>query len=271
MPAAPTPRCVFVRHGQTEWSKSGQYTSVTDLDLTPFGVEQMRRTGKAIFSSEFVTPSHLKYIFVSPRKRAIQTVNLVLESLDEETRSRIRIIVDNDLREWEYGDYEGLVTSQIQELRASRGLDKERPWLIWRDGCENGESTKQVGLRLSRAIARIQNIHKKAIDAKEPCDVMVFAHGHTLRYFAALWFLLGHKEIVTADTPKYVKSYDADDVEATEITSYRYLLENPNFILDAGGAGVLSYAHHNINEPALDLAGAFVVPPEEESQHAECT
>jgi probable phosphoglycerate mutase len=240
---------------------------VTDLPLTDFGVNQMRRTGKILFSTEFVKAENLKYIFTSPRKRALQTVDLVLESLTAEQRAHVKVVVDNDLREFEYGDYEGLLTKQIIALRQERGLDKERAWSIWRDGCENGESTREVGLRLSRVIARIQNIHKKAIDAGEACDIMLFAHGHTLRYFAGLWFKLGHEAPTDDSTAPYIKSYEDETMEPVEIGKYRYLLENPNFLLDAGGVGVLSYAHHSLDEPALDLAGAFVIPPEEESQH----
>lgn len=226
----------------------------------------MRRTGQALFSTGFVKPEHITYILTSPRKRALQTIELILESLDPEVRKNIQIVIDNDLREWEYGDYEGLLTAEIVAKRAAKGLDKERPWLIWRDGCENGESSKQVGLRLSRVIARIQKIHGNSIEQNKPSDVLVFAHGHTLRYFAALWFKLGLvEEPVTSSTPKYVKSYENDEIEPVEIDTYRYLDTNPNFILDAGGVGVLSYAHHNVEEPSLCLAGAFVVPPEEQS------
>lgn len=223
----------------------------------------MKRTGKALFDTEFIKPEQITYILTSPRKRAIQTVELILSTLDESIRKNIQIVIDNDLREWEYGDYEGLITAQIVEKRAAKGLDKEKPWEIWRDGCENGETSQQVGLRLSRVIARIQNIHKQAIAQNKPSDVLVFAHGHTLRYFAALWFKLGVEEAVNESTPKYIKSYENDEIESIEIEKYRYLNSNPNFILDAGGVGVLSYAHHNIDEPALSLAGAFVLPPEE--------
>ncbi|CAM9017018.1 unnamed protein product [Wickerhamomyces anomalus] len=243
----------------------GQYTSITDLELTPFGVEQMRRTGKALFSTDFIKPDQITYILTSPRKRALQTIELILESIPSDIRKNIQIVIDNDLREWEYGDYEGLLTSEIIAKRAAKGLDKERPWVIWRDGCENGETSEQVGLRLSRVIARIQNIHKHAINDNKPSDVLVFAHGHTLRYFAALWFKLGVEEAINDSTPKYIKSYENDEIEPVEIDTYRYLNSNPNFILDAGGVGVLSYAHHNVEEPALSLAGAFVVPPEEQS------
>lgn len=270
MGSVPTPRCIIVRHGQTEWSKSGQYTGFTDLSLTPFGEGQMRRTGKCIFDNKFIDPSHITYIFTSPRTRAKQTIQLVLETLSEEQRSKIRIVVDEDLREWEYGDYEGLLTHEIIELRKSRGLDKEKPWNIWRDGCENGETTKQIGLRLSRVIARIQNLHRKHQSEGIASDIMVFAHGHSLRYLAALWFKLGVEQKCETSWEKADPvTYKDETVAYVKLEKYRHLIDNPNFLLDAGGIGVLSYSHHNIDEPALALAGAFVAPAEEESQHGD--
>lgn len=266
----PTPRCVIVRHGQTEWSKSGQYTGLTDLPLTPYGVGQMKRTASSIYSNQFIDPNEITYIFTSPRTRARQTAEIMLAPLTAEQRSRIKVVVDEDLREWEYGDYEGLLTSEIIDLRKSRGLDKERPWMIWRDGCENGETTQQVGLRLSRAMARIQNLHREHQAKGIASDIMVFAHGHTLRYFAALWFTPGViKSCETEHEKAHPKTYDDATVPYVALDKYKYVNENPNFLLDAGGIGVLSYSHHNIEEPALVLAGAFVPPPEEESQHGD--
>ncbi|CCF55768.1 hypothetical protein KAFR_0A03330 [Kazachstania africana CBS 2517] len=268
----PTPRCVIVRHGQTEWSKSGQYTGLTDLPLTEFGVNQMLRTGESIFRNQFINPDNITYIFTSPRTRARQTIELVLKPLTEEQRSKIHVVVDEDLREWEYGDYEGLLTKEIIELRKSRGLDKDRKWNIWRDGCENGETTQQIGLRLSRVISRIQNLHRKHQAEGIASDIMVFAHGHALRYFAALWFKLGvEKQCETEQELANANSYNDDSVPYIALKNYRHLIDNPSFLLDAGGIGVLSYSHHNIDEPALELAGAFISPPppEEESQHGQ--
>ena len=270
MTHAPTPRCIIVRHGQTEWSKSGQYTGLTDLPLTEYGVKQMIRTGRAIFShNSFINPDHITYIFTSPRIRARQTVDLVLQALTEEQRSKIRIVVDNDLREWEYGDYEGLLTREIVSLRKSRGLDSDRPWNIWRDGCENGESTQQIGLRLSRVIARIQNLHKTHMEQNRPSDILVFAHGHSLRYFAALWF--GNMaKVKKCETPEELAnpgSYDDDTVPYVPLESFKYIDDNPFFLLDAGGLAALSYAHGSIDEPALALSGVFQPPPEETSEH----
>lgn len=230
---APTPRVIFVRHGQTEWSKSGQYTSVTDLDLTDFGVKQMRNTGKALIGNgpfQMIKPANITHVFTSPRLRAKHTVELLLENADAD----VPVTIDEDLREWEYGDYEGLLTSQIIELRKSRGLEKAADWTIWADGCENGEQHDQVAARLDRIIAKIQAIHAQAIADNKPSDIIVVGHGHILRCFAARW----------VGKPINV---------------------NPQFMLDAGGVGVLSYQHHNVAEPALFLAGGFTVPVEEES------
>lgn len=229
---AATPRLIFVRHGQTEWSKSGQYTSITDLELTAYGVTQMRATGKKLIgspNSELLTPATLKHVFTSPRTRARQTVDLLLEGVAE--KPQIPVHVDEDLREWEYGDYEGKLTSQIVASRKERGIDNG-DWNIWRDGCENGEDWRHVTERVDRLIGRVREIHAAALAKNEPCDVLVVGHGHILRCLAARW----------VDAP---------------------INTNPKFILDAGGVGVLSYQHHNIDEPALYLAGAFVVPVEE--------
>ncbi|KAF5211372.1 putative sedoheptulose 1,7-bisphosphatase [Clavispora lusitaniae] len=232
---APTPRVIFVRHGQTEWSKSGQYTSITDLELTPFGVKQMENTGKHLIGDspfQLIKPKNLKYVFTSPRTRAKQTVKLLLEGADGS--EKIPVIENNDLREWEYGDYEGLLTSQILDLRKSRGLDKDgQVWNIWEYGCESGENHLQVTKRVDNVISEIRKLHKQALEKNEACDIIVVGHGHILRCFAARW--IG-----------------------------KPLNKNPQFMLDAGGVGVLSYQHHNIDEPALFLAGAFVVPVEEE-------
>lgn len=228
-----TPRVIFVRHGQTEWSKSGQYTSITDLELTESGVKQMETTGSRLIGNgpfETIKPENLKYIYTSPRTRAKQTVGLLLKEVDEEIKSKIPTIEENDVREWEYGDYEGLLTKQIISLRKDRGLGDD--WNIWRDGCENGEVSDQVKSRLDKVIADIRVKHKAALDKNEACDIIVVGHGHILRCLAARWV---GKEINV----------------------------NPQFLLDAGGVGVLSYQHHNINEPALALGGAFTVPVDE--------
>ncbi|KAG7661447.1 uncharacterized protein J8A68_005025 [[Candida] subhashii] len=236
MTKVPTPRVIFVRHGQTEWSKSGQHTSVTDLELTPFGVQQMRNTGKSLIGTKglhMIEPQNITHIFVSPRLRARHTVELLLDGVNETIKEKIPVVVTEDIREWEYGDYEGLKTHEIKELRQKRGLDQETSWSIWRDGCENGEVHTDVKTRLDRFIEGIKTIHRDAIANNITSDIIVVAHGHILRCLVARW------------------------VE-------RELDCNPMLMLDAGGVGVLSYQHHNCDEPAIYLAGAFTVPVEEE-------
>lgn len=225
-----TPRCILIRHGQTAWSKTGQYTSHTDLSLTPFGVKQMEITGKYLVSKDGYTLIHsddVKLIITSPRKRAIETRDLVFKGYD------LKSEIDEDIREWEYGDYEGLLTKEIIELRKSRGLGED--WNIWEYGCENGEDSEDVRKRIDRLIAKIRAIHKEYMDRNESCDVVVVAHGHILRCFAARWI----------DIP---------------------ISRNPKFMLDAGGVCVLSYQHHNLDEPAMFLTGAFTVPVDEEGK-----
>ncbi|CDK25019.1 unnamed protein product [Kuraishia capsulata CBS 1993] len=236
----PTPRCVFVRHGQTEWSKSGQHTSRTDIDLTPFGVRQMEATGKSLIGDSpynLIQPENLTHIFISPRTRAQHTTELLLKEVDPTRLQHIQKITTELIREWEYGDYEGKLTKEIRQSRKDRGVDPpDHDWEIWEDGCENGESYQQVTERVDEIIRQIKVIHKKAFEEKKASDIIVVGHGHILRCFAARWV----KKPINC---------------------------NPQLLLDAGGVGVLSYQHQNVEEPALFLAGAFVVPVEEKGNY----
>lgn len=139
------------------------------------------------------------------------------------------------IREWDYGSYEGLTSSEIRASRASRNLPPN--WDIWRDGCEDGESPSDVTQRLDALIADIRARFHAGQFGKDagwkgknatPNDVLIVAHGHILRAFAARW--VG-----------------------------KSLEDNPSLILEAGGVGTLSYEHHRIEEPAILLGGAFVV------------
>lgn len=212
------------------------------------GVKQAKAIGKVLVGTHeqsLVNVNSVKLIISSPRSRAIQTKKLIFEHTDQSIVDTIPFEIDEDLREWEYGDYEGLLTKQIIELRKEKGIPdkidpatgKTVPWNIWSDGCENGEVYTDVTLRLNRLIAKIRALHKKALERDEACDVVIFGHGHILRCFAALW--LG-----------------------------RSINVNPQLILDTGGVGVLSYQHHNIEEPAIHVSGPFAVPVEEEKEHA---
>lgn len=149
-------RLVVARHGQTSWSLSGRHTGRTDLPLLPDGEAQARALGATLGHAEFAT------VLTSPLARASQTC--ALAGFGD------RAEVDPDLREWDYGDYEGLTTPQIQEQRPG--------WLLWFDGVTNGESIDDVATRADRVVARARS---------RPGDTLVFAHGHVLRILAARW------------------------------------------------------------------------------------
>jgi probable phosphoglycerate mutase len=151
-----TQRVFLVRHGETEWSVSGQHTGVTDIPLTERG--RLAATWLArIFAKE---PFAL--VLSSPLQRARATCDLA--------GFGARAEIDRDLMEWDYGDYEGLTPKQIQELAPG--------WLLFRDGCPGGENAEQVGARVDRVIARA-----RAVDGL----VALFAHGHVFRVLVARW------------------------------------------------------------------------------------
>jgi probable phosphoglycerate mutase len=153
---ATAPRCVLVRHGETEWSLDGRHTGRTDVPLLPAGVAQARALRPAMAARTFAA------VLTSPLVRARETAELAgLGS---------RAVVDPDLAEWDYGAYEGLTTNQIRE---------ERPgWELFCDGVPDGESAGDVALRVDRVIARIR---------ATPGDVVCVAHSHVLRVLAARW------------------------------------------------------------------------------------
>jgi broad specificity phosphatase PhoE len=151
---------VLVRHGETEWSKSGQHTSRTDLSL----IEEGRQRAAALRSE--LTGWSFSVVLSSPLKRARETCELA--------GFGDRAELDDDLREWGYGEYEGLTTPEIRA---------ENPgWDLWTDGCPGGEMPEQVAARADRVLIRL-----KAAEG----DAVVFAHGHILRVLAARWLQMG--------------------------------------------------------------------------------
>ncbi|WP_396667698.1 histidine phosphatase family protein [Microbacterium sp. R86528] len=146
----------LVRHGETEWSKSGRHTSVTDLDLTDRGVEQARSLRSRLNPDEF------GLVLSSPRLRARRTAELAGFADPQ---------IDDDLAEWFYGDFEGMTSNQIRELHHG--------WRIWFNGCQGGESQDQVRARLTRVMTRVR---ESGVD-----KAICFAHGHALRVLALTW------------------------------------------------------------------------------------
>ncbi|GAA3765440.1 acid phosphatase [Plantactinospora mayteni] len=148
---------VLIRHGETTWSASHRHTSYTDLELTPDGERQAREVAAELAGRTFAA------VLSSPRRRALRTAELAGLPVTE---------VDEDLGEWNYGEYEGLTTDEIR---------RERPdWVLWSDGCPGGESPEQVGARLDRVLAR-------ATALLDTGDVALVAHGHSLRVAGARW------------------------------------------------------------------------------------
>jgi probable phosphoglycerate mutase len=148
------PRIVVVRHGETEWSASGQHTSRTDLPLTAAGRERAAALAGALSAWSFAL------VLCSPLRRARETCELA--------GLRDAAVIDDDLREWDYGAYEGLTTPQIRA--------KDPDWSLWRDGCPGGETPFAVGARADRVLARLRTAGG---------DAVAFAHGHILRVLAA--------------------------------------------------------------------------------------
>ncbi len=153
-------RIFIVRHGETEWSLSGQHTGQTDLPLTEAG-----RAQAAGLASK-LAGHHFTVVLCSPLLRARETCALAGFEDQAETC--------DDLREWDYGDYEGMTTPQIRAINPD--------WNLWRDGCPAGETPEQIGARLDRVLARLREVEG---------DALAFAHGHSLRVLTARWLQMG--------------------------------------------------------------------------------
>ena len=150
------PSVYLARHGETAWTITGQHTGRTDLPLTERGENNVRRLRERLNGLAFAK------VFTSPLKRAMRTCELAgFGSVAE---------IDGDLVEWDYGDYEGRLSSDIL---------KERPgWQLFRDGCPGGESPHQVAARADRVVARVRAVAG---------DLLLFSSGHFLRVLAVRW------------------------------------------------------------------------------------
>jgi broad specificity phosphatase PhoE len=149
----------LARHGETEWSLAHRHTSFTDLPLTPEGEENARRLRERFENINFAV------VLTSPLRRARRTCELA-------GFGNIAV-VDPDLVEWNYGDYEGRRAVEIREQRPK--------WNLFHDGCPGGETAEQVGVRADRVMARLRAGHGNAL---------LFAHRHFLSVFAARWVSL---------------------------------------------------------------------------------
>ena len=150
---------VLVRHGETEWSRSGRHTGRTEVGLTEHGREQAEAVGAAL------RDRHFALVLTSPLGRALETCRLA--------GFGDRAVERDELMEWDYGAYEGRTTAEVRE---------ERPgWTLWRDGVPDGETVEQVGERVDRVLDDL-----RPLDG----DALLFAHGHVLRILTARWLEL---------------------------------------------------------------------------------
>lgn len=124
--------------GETTWAKSGRFTGTTDIELTEAGAKQVSLAAtRLVGAGKLLDPLRLAHVFVSPRVRAVRTFELLLPPSPGVVAGKVTYT--EDIAEWNYGDYEGLKDQETRLLRKQRGLDLERRWDIWSDGCEGGE------------------------------------------------------------------------------------------------------------------------------------
>ncbi len=156
-------RLFLVRHGETAWSITGQHTGLTDIALTAHGEEQARALALRLRTTSFTR------VFTSPLRRARQTCELAAMGAHAQ--------IEPELVEWNYGDYEGKRTTEIQ---------RDRPgWNIWRDGCPNGESPANISDRADRLLRVLRALTG---------DVALFSHGQFGAALAARWIELAVSE-----------------------------------------------------------------------------
>jgi broad specificity phosphatase PhoE len=146
----------LIRHGETEWSRSGAHTGRTDIPLTGAG------RARAAAIAEYLRGRNFALVLTSPLQRARETCRLAGYGGVAQ--------IDPDLREWDYGGYEGRTTAEIRQ--------QSPDWALWKDGVPNGETVEQVGVRAARVIERVGRVEG---------DVALFAHGHLLRILTAVW------------------------------------------------------------------------------------
>lgn len=158
-PVAPPPverQLWLVRHGATDWAESGRHTGRTDIPLNETGRAQALTLGERLRRHSFAL------VLTSPLSRAADTARLA--------GFGDTAVIDDDLREWDYGEVEGMRTDEIRERHPG--------WTIWTGPWSGGETIDDVAARADRVLARVRDVDG---------DVLVFSHGHLLRVLAARW------------------------------------------------------------------------------------
>lgn len=183
--SSPLPELYLVRHGETEWSRSGRHTGRTDIPLTEAGEAAARGVAGRLQGPTFAA------VWSSPSLRARTTCTLAGFGAGA--------VIKDDLAEWDYGAYEGITTKQILA---------ERPgWQLFRDGCPQGEDAAQVGARADAVIGQFR---------QAAGTVLVFSSSHFLRVLAARWIGLppeGGSRFVLDTASLSVLGYEHDLTE----------------------------------------------------------
>ncbi|KAF8515402.1 phosphoglycerate mutase-like protein [Hysterangium stoloniferum] len=213
------PKLFLVRHGETEWRQTG----TSDIPLTANGEAIIQRLGqKAAGPGKLIDPTLLSAAFISPRIRARKTFELLFSSSDVKPVEQI----EQGVREWTYGDYEGLLLHEITALRKARGVAKgDADWDIWVEGCEGGESVEDMTARVDVVVQKVKQLHAAWVNdpaRKEDDkggDILIVSHGHFSRCLLSRWL----------DLP---------------------LEKGQLFALDPGGVCVMQY-YHNLQHTSI--------------------
>ncbi|KAF8317408.1 phosphoglycerate mutase-like protein [Clavulina sp. PMI_390] len=220
----PMPRLFIIRHGETEWSLNGRHTGRSDIPLTANGVHVIESKADSIVGpGKLIEPANIERIFCSPRQRAQKTFELLFahhrDEIAECSTGEPTLQITEDVREWDYGKFEGLKPKEILAIQPG--------WQIWRDGCPGGESVEEMTARIDKVIANVQSIHERYLkDGVGKRDIIVFSHGHHSRVFISRWMQF---------TPAL----------------------GTHFNVEPGGVALLTYNHRNLSEPALGGLNLF--------------
>ncbi|PVF97598.1 phosphoglycerate mutase-like protein [Serendipita vermifera] len=203
------PRLFLIRHGETEWTINGRHTGRSDIPLTENGVRIIENNrGRIIGPDKLIKPQDICHVFVSPRQRAQTTFHKLFEGQELPPHD-----TTESVREWDYGDYEGLTMSQIKV--------KNPTWVIWKDGCPGGESPEDITKRIDDTIAKVREFHRQyKEEGIGKRDMMIVAHGHFLRAFISRW------------------------VEF-------HVCLGTHFNVEPASVALLTYQHNNLAEPSL--------------------
>ncbi|KAF8634473.1 hypothetical protein AX15_000913 [Amanita polypyramis BW_CC] len=173
----PDPRLILIRHGETEWTLNGRHTGRSDIPLTANGEKVVEKGAPRLVGSNLlIDPNKCFKAIVSPRQRALKTFRLFFAHTREPPHE-----VSDDVRDWDYGDYDGLTSADI--------LRSNPTWIIWKDGCPGGESVKEMETRVDSVVAKVREWHRTYLEDKtsEKHDVVIVAHGHFGRVLIARW------------------------------------------------------------------------------------